>query len=230
MLTEAAAREREGEESAARVAMGLDKGIWGRFVGFALGVIGFIAGLTGVIIVTVRSCLYSLPGKLTGIQLLLIDLSISAYDCSVPLPSSDSRLVTVHPPKSPWTTRIHMACSNPPNSSDLTIQSTALNRKHLPTVLYESPSGVPGSLALLGHPLPPSALDAENPGKWIYDLQEKGQLGRVCVWDRPGYGFSDVLSGADLGIVADALYDALRQYGELGGKAGFILVGEGYGR
>ena len=53
MLTEAAAREREGEEAAARVAMGMEKGFGGRVVAFLFGVIGFIAGLAGLVLVLV---------------------------------------------------------------------------------------------------------------------------------------------------------------------------------
>jgi pimeloyl-ACP methyl ester carboxylesterase len=62
-------------------------------------------------------------------------------------------------------------------------------------------------------------------------MQEAGHVGRVCVWDRPGYGFSEILDSADLGRVSDALYRVLDQAGEIAGakKAGFMLVGEGYG-
>ena len=98
----------------------------------------------------------------------------------------------------------------------------------LPTIFYESPSGVPGSLALLDVPLPPGTIEAENPGRWLFDLQQKGGLGRVCTWDRPGYGFSDVMSDADLGSIADALWLALDGAGETKGRK-FTLVGEGYG-
>ncbi|ORX37835.1 hypothetical protein BD324DRAFT_623489 [Kockovaella imperatae] len=215
MLTEAAVREREGEESAARVAMGLEKGVWGRFVGFLRGVIGLLAGLAGLVLVV----------------LLVIDSSIRAYDCSVPRPSEASVLVRVHPPKTPWSFQVHLACVDPINStaSSFLVQSKGKKESKLPTVLYESPSGVPGSLALLNHPLPPSDLDAENPGKWIFDLQSQGHVGRVCVWDRPGYGFSDVLSGADLGNVADTLYSALDLSDNIGKNGQFVLVGEGYG-
>jgi pimeloyl-ACP methyl ester carboxylesterase len=99
--------------------------------------------------------------------------------------------------------------------------------KSLPTIIYESSSGVPGSLAVLDYPPIPSAEDAHLPGQWLFDLQDKGQVGRVCVWDRPGYGFSEVLGNADLGKVADALWLALKAHGET--KSQLALVGEGYG-
>jgi len=95
-------------------------------------------------------------------------------------------------------------------------------------VLYEAPSGVPGSLALLDIPLAPASEDSVNSGRWLFDLQQEGKLGRVCVWDRPGYGFSEVMSNADIGGVADALWAALDTVGEAGNTT-FALVGEGFG-
>lgn len=96
----------------------------------------------------------------------------------------------------------------------------------MPTVLYEGASGVPGSLALLDFAPIPSGEDSVLPGKWIYDMQEEGKLGRVCVWDRPGYGFSEVLGGADLGNIAESLWLALDKLGEHNELA---VVGEGFG-
>jgi hypothetical protein len=81
---------------------------------------------------------------------------------------------------------------------------------------------------LLDVPLPPSGPDAVNPGRWLFDLQTQGKVGRVCTWDRPGYGFSQVLNNADLGKVADALWLALKASGETRGRE-FLLAGEGYG-
>jgi pimeloyl-ACP methyl ester carboxylesterase len=158
------------------------------------------------------------------LQLLVIDLSISAYDSSVELPSTSSHFVAVTPSASPWPIKIHLACQDASDSS------TA--KKHLPTIIYEPSSGIPGSLALLETPLVPSSVNATNPGRWLFDMQAKGHVGRVCVWDRPGYGFSEVLSSADLGMVADALYKVLDSQGEVKKAetgAGFMLVGEGYG-
>ncbi|ORY34831.1 hypothetical protein BCR39DRAFT_132887 [Naematelia encephala] len=212
MLTDAAGRERgAGEEGTARALVGIQgKGIWGGFVSFISGIVGLIAGLAGVVLVT----------------LLLIDLSITAYDHGIALPSIHSRLVSVHPKNTPWATQVHLACMDPP--ANLTRhQSLTRKPKTLPTVLYEPPSGVPGSLALLSTPLPPAGESAENPGRWILDLQAAGEVGRVCVWDRPGYGFSEVMSTADLGDVADALWAALSEANEA--KSSFALIGEGYG-
>lgn len=127
-------------------------------------------------------------------------------------------MVTVQPKGSPWPIRVHLACSSPSNSTEL---------KSQPTIIYESSSGVPGSLAVLDYPPIPSASDAHLPGQWLFDMQDRGEVGRVCVWDRPGYGFSEVLGNADLGKVADALWLALKAHGET--KQKFTLVGEGYG-
>ena len=164
-------------------------------------------------------------------QLLIIDLSISAYDRESPLPSVASRIITVKPPSSPWPISVHIACTDPPNSTESSGGSATAHsqsRYTLPTVFYEAPSGVPGSLALLDIPLPPGSEDAENPGRWIFDLQQQGGLGRVCTWDRPGYGFSEVMSDSDLGGIADALWLGLDQAGETMGRK-FMLIGEGYG-
>ncbi|KAK6908529.1 hypothetical protein I204_06509 [Kwoniella mangroviensis CBS 8886] len=202
MLTEAAGRERASEEGTARALVGVQrKGFWGRILGFFGGVFGLIAGLAGLVLVS----------------LLLIDLSISAYDGTLPLPSPSSQLVKVQPASSQWPINIHLACTSS-NSS-------------LPTIVYTSSSGVPGSLALLPSPLPPANEGSENPGRWLFDLQEQGKVGRVCTWDRPGYGFSDVLSNADLGGIADSLWEALSNAGMVreSKKEGLIMVGEGYG-
>ena len=54
MLTEAAARERSGDEAGARAAVGLQKSVWRRVIGFIGGLLGFISGLVGLIVVAVR--------------------------------------------------------------------------------------------------------------------------------------------------------------------------------
>lgn len=48
----------------------------------------------------------------------------------------------------------------------------------------------------------------------------------MCVWDRPGYGFSEVLGSAELGSIAESLWLALDKMEETGDLA---LVGEGFG-
>lgn len=163
----------------------------------------------------------------------MIDLSISAYDSSVGLPSTESRLVSIRPSTSAWAVRVHLACQDPPNSTSILTNSLPLKQpKKLPTIIYEPSSGIPGSIALLDSVLPPSSVNATNPGRWLFDLQEQGEVGRVCVWDRPGYGFSEVLGSADLGLVADSLWLALEAAGEvdIAKKGhGFLLAGEGYG-
>jgi pimeloyl-ACP methyl ester carboxylesterase len=160
-------------------------------------------------------------------------MSIAAYDGSVALPSPSSKLVTVQPDSVPWPITVHLACVDPPNLTHIAgsqpyTPPLEAAPHDLPTTLYESASGVPGSLALLDIPLIPSSEDAVNPGRWLFDLQTEGKVGRVCTWDRPGYGFSQVLGNADLGKVADALWLALESAGETEGRE-FVLVGEGYG-
>ncbi|KAI9639024.1 uncharacterized protein MKK02DRAFT_31286 [Dioszegia hungarica] len=203
MLTDAAGRERAvGEEGTARALVGIQGSMWGRFVGFMSGIGGFIAGLAGLIIMT----------------LLLIDMSITAYDYSLPLPSSSSKLVTARATGSAWPIQIHLACVPFPHNSSL------------PTILYESPSGIPGSLALFDHPvLETSASSRSYPGSWLFEMQQNGTVGKVCIWDRPGYGFSQILPGAELGLVADTLYTSLKSSGNIGKDEKLVLVGEGYG-
>jgi hypothetical protein len=169
---------------------------------------------------------------------LLFDLSITAYDASVDFPSPASRFVDVRS-NSAWPVRIQISCFDstlPDNSTSSLVQSGKPNHSpkkptRLPTILYEPSSGIPGSLALLDTPLPPSS-GGDNPGNWIVDLQKRGEVGRICIWDRPGYGFSDVLQGASLGSISDALYEGLKSLGEVDlakKSGGFVLVGEGYG-
>ena len=119
---------------------------------------------------------------------------------------------------------VHLACVDPANTTSLAVDSSL--KKTLPTVLYEPLSGVPGSLALLEKPF--RSKDAPYPGRWIFDMQAKGEVGKICIWDRPGYGFSQIISSSDLGIVADAVWEALELAGETKASK-FLLAAEGYG-
>lgn len=191
-------------------------------------------------------------------QLLFANLCLTAYDNALPLPKDESKLVRVHPKGYPWSFNVHLLCTDPPKhgESDGDDDGTATlynfpsdhrtprkNHTHVPTIIYEAPSGVPGSIAHLKParlpyknnpfpvPRPPNngtvdeSQSSPYPGSWILSLQASHKVGRVCVWDRPGYGFSD--SGStELGQVADALQEALEKTGE---KGPFILVGDGYG-
>ena len=182
----------------------------------------------------------------------------------MPLLSEDSKLIKVHPAGHPWPFSVHLLCTDAPphaNESDPTFAMADLtadlqvpftfpsdhkaprkNHTHYPTIIYEAPSGVPGSLAHVRparvknpynpfpQPTPPNNGTDINqvspyPGSWILSLQKARKVSRVCVWDRPGYGFSD--SGpVELGMVADSLQQALEKAGE---KGPYILVGDGYG-
>ncbi|KAG8959207.1 hypothetical protein FRC03_008293 [Tulasnella sp. 419] len=57
-------------------------------------------------------------------------------------------------------------------------------------------------------------------------MRERGEIGRVCIWDRPGYGFSDASESTEVGATVNALWEALGQSKE---KGPFVLVGAGYG-
>lgn len=62
---------------------------------------------------------------------------------------------------------------------------------------------------------------------WAHENYVNGTIGRLCYWDRPGYGFSDVApSPLSAGMAADALSEALAAAGEEGP---WILVSHGVG-
>ena len=83
------------------------------------------------------------------------------------------------------------------------------------TVLYESASGVPGSIA----------------ANWAFAVARNESV-RMCTWDRPGYGLSDNAPSASLEHTVQALELALKQAGELARAKngdGFVLVSQGFG-
>jgi len=62
---------------------------------------------------------------------------------------------------------------------------------------------------------------------WAHENYVNGTIGRLCYWDRPGYGFSDVApSPLSAGMAADALSEALANAGEDGP---WVLVSHGIG-
>ncbi|CAE6455148.1 unnamed protein product [Rhizoctonia solani] len=153
----------------------------------------------------------------TSLALFLItfDICLTAIDSSVLPPFPKSKFHSVQPDPSNWSFKVHLACSGPTSmtSPPSLLNTTASGRgkiRDVPTVLYESMRGVPGSLG----------------GDWVVNLRETGRVGRVCVWDRPGYGFSDNGPSAEMGHVSDALWQALQHEGEEGP---YVLVGAGYG-
>ncbi|KAG8736695.1 hypothetical protein FRC10_009040 [Ceratobasidium sp. 414] len=153
---------------------------------------------------------------MTSIALFLItfDICLTAVDSSVLLPFKNSKLHSVQSSNN-WSYKVHLSCSGPTSMAPppSVFNATASGRgkiRDVPTVLYESMRGVPGSVG----------------GEWLVNLREAGKVGRVCVWDRPGYGFSDNSASAEMGHVSDALWQALRHQGEEGP---YILVGAGYG-
>ncbi|KAJ1302662.1 hypothetical protein OPQ81_002978 [Rhizoctonia solani] len=153
----------------------------------------------------------------TSLALFLItfDICLTAIDSSVLPPFQKSTFHSVQPDPSNWPFKVHLACSGPTSMTPpldlLNVTVTGRGKmRNVPTVLYESMRGVPGSLG----------------GDWVVDLRETGRVGRVCVWDRPGYGFSDNGPSAEMGHVSDALWQALQHEGEEGP---YVLVGAGYG-
>ncbi|KAF8719183.1 hypothetical protein RHS02_09073, partial [Rhizoctonia solani] len=153
----------------------------------------------------------------TSLVLFLItfDICLTAIDSSVVPPFERSRFHSVQPGPAHWSFKVHLACSGPTSMApppDLLNATTSGRGKirNVPTVLYESMRGVPGSLG----------------GDWVVNLREVGRVGRVCVWDRPGYGFSDNGPSAEMGHVSNALWQALQHEGEEGP---YVLVGAGYG-
>ncbi|KAJ9119370.1 hypothetical protein QFC24_005841 [Naganishia onofrii] len=228
-------------------------------------------GYLGTIWSWIRA-LAAFVGGLLGamcLVLLLCNLCLSAYDNTTPLLREESKLVAVQPKGYPWSYNVHLLCADPPKKgepgdADPTFSMSLLddvdvlggggdqfppdhkrprrNTTHFPTVLYEAPSGVPGSIAFLPparvrnpnspfpQPQPPNNGTEINqvspyPGSWIVALQAAHKVQRVCVWDRPGYGFSDT-GPVEFGQVAESLHQALERSGE---KGPFILVGDGYG-
>lgn len=62
---------------------------------------------------------------------------------------------------------------------------------------------------------------------WALQAQEQYHLGRVCYWDRPGFGWSDnAPSPTSTGVIADALSEALIE-AEIDGP--FVLAAHGVG-
>ncbi|KAG8914070.1 hypothetical protein FRC00_000897 [Tulasnella sp. 408] len=153
----------------------------------------------------------------TSIILILvtINLLIRTYDSTYPLPFKNSHLHKIRPQDASYTFRVHLACTGPntlhqPNNS---ASSDALKPgpvHRVPTILYEAPSKVSGT----------------EGAEWLLDMRDRGDVGRVCLWDRPGYGFSDSSPDAEIGAIEEALWQALEKNGE---KGPFLLVGEGYG-
>ncbi|KAL5640244.1 hypothetical protein ACGC1H_007499 [Rhizoctonia solani] len=147
--------------------------------------------------------------------LMTFDICLTAVDSSVLPPFEKSRFHSVQPNPSDWSFKVHLACSGPTSMAPPLglLNTTASGRgkiRNVPTVIYESMRGVPGSLG----------------GDWVVNLRETGRVGRVCVWDRPGYGLSDNGPSAEMGHVSDALWQALQHEGEEGP---YVLVGAGYG-
>lgn len=99
--------------------------------------------------------------------------------------------------------QVHLACVG-----DVTTDASG---KRLPTVLLEA-----------GEEPVESSLEI-----WAYAAYQNGSIGRYCVWDRPGYGWSDnAPSPHSAGMSADNLAEVLAIKGEEGP---WVLVSSGYG-
>jgi hypothetical protein len=104
------------------------------------------------------------------LQLLLCNLCLTAYDNTLPLLRPESKLVAVKPTGYPWSFNVHLVCADPPKKgspgeADPTLWDEEFtfgggdqfppdhkrprkNTTHFPTILYEAPSGVPGTIAV----------------------------------------------------------------------------------
>ncbi|EJU02534.1 hypothetical protein DACRYDRAFT_115593 [Dacryopinax primogenitus] len=142
-----------------------------------------------------------------GLFMITLNLVVVAADSTLDLPYPTSQLVSVQPPPSRWPYNIHIACAGQRNN---TVPPSLVSAgKQRPVMLYESMSGIPGTLG----------------GEWVFRLAEEG-VERACIWDRPGYGFSDSSPGSDVPHVTEALHSALKRMDESGP---FMLIGAGYG-
>ncbi|KAG8963274.1 hypothetical protein FRC05_004790, partial [Tulasnella sp. 425] len=157
----------------------------------------------------------------TSIVLILvtINLMIRTYDSTYPLPFKNSQLFKIRLADSSHTFRVHLSCTGPntlrPPNGTVAGSTASENFKpgrvrRVPTILYESPSKVSGT----------------EGADWLLEMRDRGEVGRVCMWDRPGYGFSDASPDAEVGAIENALWQALEKNGE---KGPYLLVGEGYG-
>ncbi|KAJ9112734.1 hypothetical protein QFC22_006236 [Naganishia vaughanmartiniae] len=270
--TAPAARSAAQEEQVARVLVGMESsGYLGTIWSWIRALAAFIGGLLGAMCLVVSRVwlrFVTADANENPVQLLLCNLCLSAYDNTTPLLREESKLVSVQPKGYPWSYNVHLLCADPPKKGeageadptftmslgDLDVLSGGgdqfppdhkrprKNTTHFPTILYEAPSGVPGSIAFLPparvrnpnnpfpQPQPPNNGTEINqvspyPGSWIVALQAAHKVHRVCVWDRPGYGFSDT-GPVEFGQVVESLHQALERSGE---KGPFILVGDGYG-
>ncbi|KAG8924101.1 ubiquitin-specific protease ubp2 [Tulasnella sp. 417] len=147
--------------------------------------------------------------------LLTVDLPVRTYDATRSLPFKNSQLKIIRPPESSHTFRVHLACAGPNTVHQLNNSAYADALKpgslhQVPTILYEAPSKVSGT----------------EGAEWLLNMRDRGEVGRVCLWDRPGYGFSDTSPDAEIGAIEDALWQALENNGE---KGPYLLVAEGYG-
>ncbi|KAF8753900.1 hypothetical protein RHS01_06632 [Rhizoctonia solani] len=134
----------------------------------------------------------------TSLVLFLItfDICLTAIDSSVVPPFERSRFHSVQPDPAHWSFKIYLTQPPVDEGRFATFQRSIR--------VYE------GSSRSLG-------------GDWVVNLREVGRVGRVCVWDRPGYGFSDNGPSAEMGHVSNALWQALQHEGEEGPYAAHPL-------
>jgi pimeloyl-ACP methyl ester carboxylesterase len=67
---------------------------------------------------------------------------------------------------------------------------------------------------------------AQDFSSWLIDLQNEQKIGRVCYWDRPGYGYSDSVSSPfSIGSAVDVLSSSLNDSPD----TKYMLVSHGVG-
>lgn len=91
--------------------------------------------------------------------------------------------------------KVHLACYGDVHSS-LNTFNTTIDKSEQPIVLIEG-----GQLH-----------SSEVVQEWVEELYHLGKIDRYCIWDRPGYGFSDSApSPLSIGIISEYLIEALRK-------------------
>jgi hypothetical protein len=168
----ASPRSAAQEEHVARVLVGMEsRSYLSTLWNWTRALAGFVGGLAGAtcLVVSPLKPYPHTPQADTRGQLLLCNLCLTAYDNALPLLRPESTLVSVRPAGYPWAYNVHLLCADPPargapGEADPTFWAPEVagggdqfppdhkrprkNHTALPTVLYEAPSGVPGSISV----------------------------------------------------------------------------------
>ncbi|GAA98484.1 uncharacterized protein L969DRAFT_18205 [Mixia osmundae IAM 14324] len=170
-----------------------------------------------------------------ALALIMLDLILRAYDSTV-VHQQSTDLYKINPSSfsvnSPSTLRHHDRSDDKgifPGDFRLHLDCRFLGTpvrepRYIKTVLFDSDKGIPASVE----------------SSWAVDAMEhldgNGTAYRLCIYDRPGYGLSDVAPSAELAMTVRSLESALVQAGVMAEiqsavplGSSFVLVGAGYG-